>query len=392
MSQAGAGAGMRPSYHLVEDERGLVEAVASLHATLEPGRTSEQPLFLDTEFESGRQGVRLCLLQVSAGEAIFLFDALRLPTLAPLGEVLGRPNLLWVLHAGLQDIRLLQQEIPEASPRRLIDTQVAWSLLGPEYSVSLAYLEYRVCAVRADKGHQADDWVRRPIPRSQLDYAAQDVAYLPAIFAQIRQRLAELQRFELAILASLATLTSEQEPPRTLGMSSFRNAWQLSPGGLEALASLIALYNDLPPSEQGAIGEPKVLMSLAARLPRTKDELSRIKGVNRSLAERYGERILALLRTAGQTGLPASPVLEPPAYGSFEEHRLDAWITTLRAEVCAQLAVAPELVLPSRLTRRLLDGYASGGIPALLAGLSGWRKSLLEEEVARFCERRPPPV
>jgi ribonuclease D len=392
MSQAGAGAGVRPSYQLVEDERALAEAASSLEAALEAGQNAEQPLFLDTEFESGRQGVKLCLLQVSAGESIFLFDALRLRTLAPLGRVLSRANLLWILHAGLQDLRLLEEAIPEASPRRLLDTQVAWALLGPEYSVSLAYLEYRVCGVRADKGHQADDWVRRPIPRSQLDYAAQDVAYLPAIFGQIKQRLDERRRFDLAVAASLATLTPEAELPRALGMSSFRNAWQLSPEGLSALASLIELYNELLPSEQGVIGEPKVLMSLAARLPRNKDELSRIKGVSRSLAERYGERILALLGAAGQMNRPASPVLEPPAYGSFEEHRLDAWITTLRAEVCADLAVAPELALPGRLTRRMLDGYTSGGIPALIGGLSGWRRSLLEDEVARFCERRPPPV
>jgi len=390
MSQGSAGA--RPSYTLIEDERGLADAVAHLEAELEPGRSLEQPLFLDTEFESGRQGVRLCLLQVSAGGAVFLFDALRLRTLSPLASVLARENLIWILHAGLQDIRLLEQEIPEAAPRRLLDTQVAWALLGPEYSVSLAYLEYRVCGVRADKGHQADDWVRRPIPRSQLDYAAQDVAYLPAIFGQVKARLEGLNRFDLAIAASLATLTPEPEPPRALGMGSFRNAWQLSADGLVALALLIAFYNDLPPSEQSTIGEPKVLMSLAARLPKSKDELSRIKGVNRTLTERYGDRILGLLQSAAQGGAAASPALEPPAYGSFEEHRLDAWIATLRAEVCAELAVAPELALPSRLTRRMLDGYTSGGIPALFGGLSGWRKSLLQEQVARFCERRPPPV
>jgi ribonuclease D len=331
-------------------------------------------------------------LQVSTGQSIFLFDALRLRSLAPLGPLLGRPNLLWILHAGLQDVRLLERELEGPAPRRLLDTQVGWALLGPEYSVSLAYLEYKVCGIRADKGHQADDWVRRPIPRSQLDYAAQDVAHLPAIFSRIRERLLTLQRFDIAIAASLATLTPEPEAPRPLSIAGFRNAWQLSPEGLAALALLIDFHNGLSAHDQGVVGEPKVLMSLAARLPGSKDDLVRIKGVSRSLAERYGERILTLLRTARQSGIAAAPALDPPAYGSFEEHRLDAWLTTLRAEVCALVSVAPELALPSRQTRRMLDGYGSGGIPALLASLTGWRKSLLHAEVERFCERQPPPV
>ena len=392
MSPAGVGPDAeRLAYRLVEDERGLADAVSVLESELDPSSPGPQPLYVDTEFESGRQGIRLCLLQLSLGHSIFLFDALRLPTLAPLGPLLSRPNLLWVLHAGLQDLRLIEQEVGTA-PNQLLDTQVAWALLGPEYSVSLAYLEYKVRGIRADKGHQADDWVRRPIPRSQLDYAAQDVAHLPAIFGHIRERLLDLDRLDIAIAASLATLSPEPEAPRLLGIGSFRNAWQLSPEGLTALASLVAFHNELSPDEQGAIGEPKVLMSLAARLPKTKDDLVRIKGVNRSLAERHGARILALIQSARERGPAASVVLEPPAYGSFEEHRLDAWITTLRAEVCTTLSVAPELALPNRLTRRMLDAYASGGIPALLGGLSGWRQGLLKAEVARFCERRPPPV
>jgi ribonuclease D len=392
MSPAGVGPDAeRVAYRLVEDERGLAEAVSVLESELDPSSPGPQPLYVDTEFESGRQGIRLCLLQLSLGPSIFLIDALRLHDLSPLGALLGRPNLLWVLHAGLQDLRLIEQEVG-AAPRQLLDTQVAWALLGPEYSVSLAYLEYKVRGIRADKGHQADDWVRRPIPRSQLDYAAQDVAHLPAIFSHIRGHLLDLQRLDIAVAASLATLSPEPEPPRALAIGSFRNAWQLSPEGLTALASLIDLYNGLTPDDQGAIGEPKVLMSLSARMPKSKDDLVRIKGVNRSLAERHGARILDLVRRAREHGPTERAVLEPPAYGSFEEHRLDAWITTLRAEVCTTLSVAPELALPSRLTRRMLDAYAVGGISALAGSLNGWRKGLLEAEVQRFCERRPPPV
>jgi len=392
MTQSGGEAPLRAAFQLVDDEAGLAVALATLEAELDAAASEDRPLFLDTEFESNRQGVRLCLLQIAAGTSIFLLDAQKLRSLSPLGSLLGRPSLLWVLHAGLQDVRLIEQATRCPSPQRMLDTQVAWALLGAEYSVSLAYLDYRVSGVRADKGHQADDWVRRPIPPSQLAYAAHDVACLPAIFGHIKQRLQALERLEVAISASLATLSPEPDPPRMLSAKSFRNAWQLSPAGLAALGLLVEFYNGLGEGEQSSLGEPKALMSVAARMPRNKDELLRIKGVNRSLAERHGGRLLALLQEARETKEPASPVLEPAAYGSFDEHRLDAWITTLRAEVCAEVQVAPELALPGRLTRRMMDTYGEGGLPALLGCLTGFRKSLLEAAVTRFCERQPPPV
>lgn len=391
MSERGAEGPSRASFRLIEDEAALGEAALRLEAELDTAAQTDRPLFLDTEFESNRQGTRLCLLQISAGSSIFLFDALALRRLKALGPLLGRTDVLWVLHAGLQDVRLLEQAVG-VTPRRLLDTQVAWALLGPEYSVSLAYLQYRVCGVRADKGHQADDWVRRPIPPSQLDYAARDVVYLPAIYRRVQQELAARTRFELAVAASLATLTPEPEPPQRLSLASFRNAWQLSPEGLVALGLLIEFYNGVPPADQGALGDPKVLMSLAARSPRSEDDLGRIKGVTRALLERHGERLLSLFRLAREGGTPATVALEPAAYGSFAEHRLDAWLATLRAEVCTELEVAPELALPGRWTRRMLEAYISGGTSGLLASLGGWRKSLLEEATARFCERRPPPV
>ncbi|HEY5376720.1 MAG TPA: hypothetical protein VIK01_23725, partial [Polyangiaceae bacterium] len=63
-------------------------------------------LFVDTEFESNRSGIELCLLQVSAGSEIFLIDAIALRDLRPLAEAFQQ-GALWVLHAGQQDVMLI---------------------------------------------------------------------------------------------------------------------------------------------------------------------------------------------------------------------------------------------------------------------------------------------
>ncbi|MGH9103695.1 MAG: aldehyde dehydrogenase family protein [Acidimicrobiales bacterium] len=45
--------------------------------------------------------------------------------------------------------------------------------------------------VELAKGETRSDWLKRPLTAKQLDYAAQDVLYLPDIHAQLVQRLAE---------------------------------------------------------------------------------------------------------------------------------------------------------------------------------------------------------
>lgn len=384
---------------LVDDDAKLSTAAERLRAELalappwQPGGEPGAPaFFLDTEFESNRSGTRLCLLQVSVGGTAFLFDALRLQKLASLAPLLQTPGCLWVLHAGLQDIRLIEGELGVKPPEHVLDTQIAWALLGPEYSVSLAYLEYKLCGVRADKGHQADDWVRRPIPPSQLAYAADDVVYLPRIYEAIRARLLERDRLGIALAATKSGLFPEPEPLGALRLDGFRNAWQLSPAGLGTLSRLVDWYNAQNDEGRALVGDPKVLLTLAMRRPRTKDDLGRIKGVGRALLERRSRELLELLQRQETPGAGHAVPLEPPAYGSWDDIRFEAWLGTLRAEVCHRLSVAPELALPSRTLRRLEEGYQQAGTEGLAQALKGYRRDLLEQAVREFCREFPPPA
>ena len=192
---------------------------------------------MDTEFESARGGTTLSLIQIHDGKEVHLVDALRLPSLAALGPALSGAEQEWVLHAGQQDVPLLMDHLGLENLPRLLDTQVAWACCSPEASVSLAYLEMVLLGKRRGKGHQADDWKRRPLPRSQLAYAAEDVASLPALFEQLEGRLKENDRVEIAYQASRELLQPQVEPPRRLRLADFRNAWQLGPGQQARLAS-----------------------------------------------------------------------------------------------------------------------------------------------------------
>lgn len=371
-------------YVLVDSQQGLEQAALEL--------SSCPRLYLDTEFESGRGPTRLCLLQISSGTSIFLVDTLKLDRLDLLTQVLARPEVEWVVHAGLQDLELLQRRLHVRAPLRLFDTQVAYSLTSAESNVSLAYLLYQLLGVRSDKAHQTDDWLARPLPESQLRYAASDVQYLPALTEALTQRAAAKDRLGLIFEASHEALEPSREPPPPLSLDSFRNAWQLGPRSQAGLRFLISWFNDLAVQEKLGAPDTKTLLALAARMPESGDALGRIKGVSPSLLRQHGKHLVhGLTDAARQAKSTDFAPIEPKPYATFAEIRSDAWLGLLRAEICANLEISPEHVLPARVQREL-KAALQGSRPVRLAdALRGYRKQLLSDAIDDFCERHPPP-
>jgi len=381
-------------FRLIDSASALDDCTKVLTADLAAQAAQHTPrLYLDTEFESNRTGTRLCLLQISAGGHIFVVDPLALKRVDPLAEVLGAANIEWVLHAGLQDVELITRHFSVPAPARLFDTQIAWGLLSPEASVSLAYLTYRLLQLRSEKAHQADDWVQRPLQSSQLCYAAADVEHL----GELQERLLSMAD-KLGRTAHLYQATSEAllppRPPRVvLSLNSFRNAWQLSPPKQAALKYIITWYNTLSHKAQRHVPDGKVLLSVAAAAPPSLSALGRIKGVSPSFVQQYGQQlVLGMQEAVGKAASADFQLLEPAPYATFEEIKLDAWLTSWRAHLAIQLQFAPELVMPSRVMKEVKTCLETQGADAIHEALDGYRRALLVEESARFCANRPPPV
>jgi hypothetical protein len=82
--------------------------------------------------------------------------------------------------------------------------------------------------------------------------------------------------------------------------------------------------------------------------------------------------------------------MEPPAYATFEEIRVEAWMQMMRAEVCEALRVAPDLAIPSRLLKSMTAAYLARGPDGLDQCLVGFRRELLLSSLQKYCRDRPP--
>ncbi|HRR39732.1 MAG TPA: ribonuclease D, partial [Syntrophales bacterium] len=192
----------------------------SIYAKAEKTIRDARIVALDTEYDSFRYfRDKLCLLQIQTGEKTWLIDPLAGLDLSFLGEVLIDPAVLKILHAGDNDIRILKRDYAFAF-RNIFDTHRAASLLGNR-ELALCKLLEAYLGVTLEKKLQRSRWDLRPLTDEQLEYAALDTVYLPALCRKLDAELREKGLIQQAeqVFAGMTAVTWQ---PRALDRLAHR--------------------------------------------------------------------------------------------------------------------------------------------------------------------------
>jgi ribonuclease D len=168
----------KPSYILVDQPEQLAPLFAAMDRV--------QEVAIDTEADNlFRYRTRVCLLQLMAGDEIFLVDLIAPLPLDGFWQRLATKHL--IMHGSDFDLRLLY-DYCEFNAHSLFDTMMAAQLLNmPRFGLA-PLLEHNFGVVLAKEGQKAN-WSRRPLTQKLLDYAALDVFYLPGLRNILRDEL-----------------------------------------------------------------------------------------------------------------------------------------------------------------------------------------------------------
>ncbi len=150
---------------------------------------SSSALSIDTEYDSFRYFREiLCLIQIHANETTYIFDPLGKMDLSFLGKFFNDQSIVKILHAADNDIRLLKRDY-QFNFKNIFDTHRAAFLLGlKQLSLEKMILEFLNVELKKSKKMQRSRWDKRPLTNEQLQYAMQDVTFLPALYEeQLRQ-------------------------------------------------------------------------------------------------------------------------------------------------------------------------------------------------------------
>lgn len=344
-------------------------------------RAKTSPLLaVDTEFlREKTYWPRLCLIQLATEEESVAIDPFRVKDLSDLAELFVDENIVKLFHAAGQDMELIVHEMG-VIPKPVFDTQIAASLLGDMLQIGYGSLVLNECNVKLKKADSFTDWSRRPLTDSQIEYALDDVIYLPRIYRSMKERLEKLGR-----LSWLDRDFEELCDPARYEVDPYerfkrlKRVNQLTPRQLSA-AREVAAWRETQAMKRNIprkwIMTDEQVVEICKREPRTIDELFMVRGVSNALKTEDARRALA----ACKKGLDAPEQDWPELNKSYKsEPNVDPQVDLLYSlvKVRAKEAGVAFGVLASHadLAKLVRGHYDEVDI------LKGWRRHLVGEEL-----------
>jgi ribonuclease D len=333
----------------------------------------------DTEFVA-EQTYRpvLCLVQVAAENGLAIIDPLGISDMAPFWQAIADPGHETIVHAGRGELEFCLHATGRR-PAELFDVQIAAGLIGIEYPAGYGTLVYKVLGQSPKNAETRTDWRRRPLSDRQLQYALDDVRYLPAIRDRIKARLEELGRTPW-LEEEMATWQGEVE------QSLSQERWRRVSGnsGLDRCSLAIvrelwrwrdreAQRRDCPPRR---VLRDDLIIELARRQTSDIKRIQAVRGLERGDLRRQLPKIAACIDRAlelAQTEWPMPARRDNTPRLSV----LGQFLFSALGSICRQRELAPGLVGTPTDVRELIAYRTGQGPkePPLLA--RGWRAGIV---------------
>jgi ribonuclease D len=365
------GGGSHPGVY-VTDTSALKELVVALRKA--------PAVAIDTEFMRERTYfARLCLIQLASDDVAAIVDPLAIDDLSALRELMLDTAVVKIFHAGSQDLEIFFRLLGEATTP-VFDSQVAATLAGFPQQVGYGALVKEMLGVPLDKGDTYTDWAKRPLSDTQVEYALNDVRYLPEMY---RRLTAELKRE--GRLGWLAADFKRMEDPTTyecLPEEQWRRVKRISSLNRRqlAVAREVAAWRereaqrrDVP--KRWVLGDESIV-EVARRGPKTAEELAAIRGVSDKIGKGAQKGVIE----AVARGLVV-PEAELPSIA--KRHRVQGDVdgaVDLMIALVRSRAREHGVAMPLLASRDDLERLAGGERDASPL-LEGWRRTMVGDEL-----------
>ena len=334
----------------------LVASQSQLEALL-GNLSSHSAIAVDTESNSlHAYRERVCLIQFSTCDGDYLLDPLADLDPSPLGRIFADPDVEKVFHAAEYDVMCLKRDFAFQFAN-LFDTMWAARVLGwPR--VGLGDILNGTFDVQTNKHYQRYDWGKRPIDSEALTYACLDTHYLLPLRELQGGALLQRGRWQEAqeVFAQVADTNSAPRAFSPQGFWRIKGASRLT-GQQQAILRQLYIWRDrearrkdTPPFK--ILGDA-TLVALTRTRPRSKAELTGMRGLRSHHVHRFGDRILRAVERGNQSQ-PPQPPPPPPRHSRSEKQRFSA-LRAWRKETAARRGVDSDVILGNQVLWALAE-------------------------------------
>ncbi len=363
-----------PEY--IETQEGFEKLVARLEGS--------ELIGIDTEFiREKHYYAQLCLLQVNNTQIEAIIDPLKVEDLSSFASILTDENCTKIFHAGEQDIEILYLACGVA-PRPIFDTQIAAAALGMQAQIGYGTLVENLLKVSLPKSQSFSDWSKRPLTDAQLDYAIEDVRYLPKLYEKLRGRLQNKDRLDWLIddFAAMCDKARYDADPREM-WKKIKRSGTLTPQQA-AVAREVAAWREeeartrnLP--RKWVLGDD-CLLEIARRAPKTQSGIGSIQDSER-LSSRDRQDIIECVKVAQKVPTEDLPVIERPIRPSTDQAAAVDLLSAALKLKANELHVATSFIASHDDLIYLVCGKSSRS-----ALMQGWRYDVVGKELLEVLE------
>jgi ribonuclease D len=342
----------------------------------------------DTEFISENTfHPVLCLVQLATEEQCVAVDPFEVD-LTSWWEIMADDVTTVIVHAGREETRFCLRET-DSPPRQLVDVQIAEGLRSASYPLSYERLISRVMGKSVNASETRTDWKRRPLTDRQIDYALDDVRYLPEAWRRQRDWLESRGRLSWAY-EEFERMVNGQLNDVELNWRRCKGSGRLKPRQLAVLKELFvwrqreAERQDKPVRR---ILRDDLLVDLAKRQPKTENDLLNSRDMNRTNYRRSAAAIVDSIRRALDVSKDDLPPRENQKDTGPDDPVVVKFLLMALSNRCAELEISNGLVGTSSDLKEFVRwfnlGKSSDNLPRLG---QGWRADvcfdLLQDVIA----------
>ncbi len=342
---------------------------------------------IDTEFHRETTYYpELALIQISNGEDTYCIDPLKIDDFTPFTSLLTNSSVTKVLHASQQDLEIFNH-LFNTLPSPLFDTQIAAGLLGYGEQTGYAALIKKVLNIDLDKSQSRTDWMKRPLSREQLLYAANDVYYLAKAYPKIIAELESLGRLEW-LQGDFSALCQ----PATYRVDT-QNIWKKVKGNqrlsgvqlaiLQALAAWREEKAEQRNRPRRRIIADEALIDIVRQKPDSAEKITRLRALGKSrLTHEDASEILQRISNALRLAKEHWPKHVKRHRLSMAEEALVDVMTAILKLKAAEHRITPLNLASRKDLENLLQGETE--IPLL----QGWRYAHAGQAIEDFLQHR----